>query len=123
MAARLSAALRAAEARQAISRNLGDSSQRMDPNDSGAAPAGRPALGAPRFGVISNVYSGPGLSENAGVGRAGEPEKLYRARMRARGWEWVQVGVPHRNQFRGPEDAAPASSVRLDRRDAVAGAR
>jgi hypothetical protein len=48
---------------------------------------------------------------------------LYRARMRARGWEWVQVGVPHRNQFRGPEDAAPASSVRLDRRDAVAGAR
>jgi hypothetical protein len=34
-----------------------------------------------------------------------EPEKLYRACMRSRGWERVQVGVPDHNQFRGPEDA------------------
>jgi len=40
-----------------------------------------------------------------GVGRAGEPEKLYRACMRARGWERVLVGAPDRSQFRGPEDA------------------
>jgi hypothetical protein len=35
-----------------------------------------------------------------------EPEPVYRACMRARGWERVQVGVPERNQFRGPEGVA-----------------
>ncbi len=35
-----------------------------------------------------------------------EPEQVYRACMRARGWERVQAGVPERNQFRGPEDVA-----------------
>ena len=35
-----------------------------------------------------------------------EPEQVYRACMRARGWERVQVGVPEQNQFRGPEDVA-----------------
>ncbi len=33
-----------------------------------------------------------------------EPEQLYRACMRARGWQRVQVGVPDAHQFRGPED-------------------
>jgi len=35
-----------------------------------------------------------------------EPEQLYRACMRARGWQRVQVGVPEPNQFRGPEEVA-----------------
>lgn len=35
-----------------------------------------------------------------------EPEQIYRACMRARGWQRVQPGVPERNQFRGPEDVA-----------------
>jgi hypothetical protein len=35
-----------------------------------------------------------------------EPEQIYRACMRARGWERVKPGVPERNQFRGPEDVA-----------------
>jgi len=33
-----------------------------------------------------------------------EPEQMYRVRMRSRGWQRVQAGVPERNQFRGPED-------------------
>jgi hypothetical protein len=33
-----------------------------------------------------------------------EPEQMYRACMRARGWQRVQVGVPEPTQFRGPED-------------------
>jgi hypothetical protein len=35
-----------------------------------------------------------------------EPEQLYRACMRARGWQRVQVGVPEPDQFRGPEEVA-----------------
>jgi hypothetical protein len=35
-----------------------------------------------------------------------EPEQFYRACMRARGWQRVQVGVPEATQFRGPEDVA-----------------
>ena len=35
-----------------------------------------------------------------------EPEQIFRACMRARGWQRVQAGVPERNQFRGPEDVA-----------------
>ena len=35
-----------------------------------------------------------------------EPEQSYRACMRARGWQRVQVGVPEPNQFRGPEEVA-----------------
>jgi hypothetical protein len=35
-----------------------------------------------------------------------EPEQMYRACMRARGWQRVKAGVPERDQFRGPEDVA-----------------
>ena len=35
-----------------------------------------------------------------------EPEQMYRACARARGWQRVQAGVPERDQFRSPEDVA-----------------
>jgi hypothetical protein len=35
-----------------------------------------------------------------------EPEQVYRACMRARGWQRVPTPVPERDQFRGPEEVA-----------------
>lgn len=35
-----------------------------------------------------------------------EPEQMSRVRLRSRGWQRVQAGVPERNQFRGPENVA-----------------
>ena len=46
-----------------------------------------------------------GCIADATVARAGiEPEQVYRACMRGRGWQRVKAGVPESNQFRGPED-------------------
>ena len=44
-----------------------------------------------------------GCIDEARAVRVGfEPEQMYRACMRARGWVRVKPGVPEANQFRGP---------------------